>query len=161
VRLTTAFPATGLSTLFPEVRLKQFLEMRGADGGPWRRICALPAWWVGLLYDDAALEAAWSLVKSWTAEERQQLRDTVPRTGLSTPFRKTSVHEIARQVTKISRDGLSARARLNDGGFDETQYLEPVEETVASGLTPAEMLLGKYHGGWQGDVDRIFREFVY
>lgn len=159
-------PTTGdwnnhLSTMFPEVRLKQFLEMRGADGGPWRRICALPALWVGLLYDDAALEAAWSLVKDWSAEERQALRDTVPRTGLSTPFRDSKVHDIARDVTAIARDGLAARARVNDGGFDETQYLDPVEETVASGLTPAEMMLGKYHGGWQRDIDWIFRELAY
>src|SRR5690606_35060382 len=84
-----------LTTLFPEVRMKRFLEMRGADGGRWRRICALPSFWVGLLYDQSALDAAWDLVKTWTAEERQELRDSVPAAALDAKFCRGKVRDIA------------------------------------------------------------------
>ncbi|ODN71696.1 glutamate--cysteine ligase [Methylobrevis pamukkalensis] len=150
-----------LSTLFPEVRLKRFLEMRGADGGPWRKICALPAFWVGLLYDDDALDAASALIAGWTTEEMQTLRDAVPATALKTPFRGTTVHEIAREVVRISRGGLSRRARLNSGGYDETQYLDPVQETLATGRTPAEVMLGRLAGEWGGNLDRAFTDYAY
>jgi glutamate--cysteine ligase len=150
-----------LTTLFPEVRVKRFLEMRGADGGRWRRICALPAFWVGLLYDDGALEAAWSLVKDWTAEERQALRDSVPRLALKTPFRKGKVLDVAREAVAIARGGLAARARTNAAGSDERAYLAPVEEIVASGRTIAEQLLEAYHGPWKGDVSRVFTEYAF
>lgn len=150
-----------LTTLFPEVRLKRFLEMRGADGGPWRRICGLPAFWVGLLYDDAALEAAWQLVKDWTAEERQQLRNEVPELALETPFRGTRLIEIARDAVKISADGLKARGRLNSKGEDERIFLDFVEETAASGRTPADELLAKYEKAWGGDVGPIYSEYSF
>ncbi|SON54525.1 Glutamate-cysteine ligase GshA [Hartmannibacter diazotrophicus] len=150
-----------LSTLFPEVRLKRFLEMRGADGGPWRRICALPAFWVGLLYDETALDAALDLVKDWTTDEMQDLRDRVPTTALATEFRGRTVHQIARDVVSIARGGLARRARLNSGGYDETQYLDPVMETLASGKTPAELMLDRYKGEWQGDIDRVFEAYAY
>ena len=113
-----------LTTLFPEVRLKRFLEMRGADGGRWQRICALPAFWVGLLYDAQALDAAWDLVKDWTAEEREALRNAVPKTALATPFRDTTVQQIAREVLRISRRGLRARRRINAASQDEAMYLD-------------------------------------
>lgn len=150
-----------LSTLFPEVRMKRYLEMRGADSGPTRRILALPALWVGLLYDDASLDAAWDLVKDWTDEERQALRDAVPTTALATPFRNRTVLHIAREVLDLSRAGLARRARLNSHGADETVYLQPLEETVALGRTPAEMLLDKLNGPWGGDLDRVFAEYAY
>jgi glutamate--cysteine ligase len=150
-----------LSTLFPEVRLKQFLEMRGADGGPWRRICALPAFWVGLLYDDAALEAAWALVRDWSAQECQELRDQVPKTALATRFRDTDVNTIARKVVEISRDGLKARNHINESGFDESDYLAAVEETVAAGLSPADLMMMRYNGDWAGDIDRIYDDYAY
>jgi glutamate--cysteine ligase len=150
-----------LTTLFPEVRMKRFLEMRGADGGRWRRICALPALWVGLLYDGTALDAAWDLVKDWSAEERQALRDEVPRQALATPFRRTSVLDIARQVLSIAEAGLKARRRLNNRGEDETIYLEFLLDTVASARTPADDLLARYEGPWKRQIDPVFQEYAF
>ena len=150
-----------LTTLFPEVRLKRFLEMRGGDGGPWRRICALPAFWVGLLYDQSALDAAWDLVKDWTAEERLALRNAVPKRGLEAPFRSTTALEIARQAVKISAEGLKNRRRLNSKGEDETIFLEFAEEVAASGRTPADELLNRYYNSWQGQIDRIFTDYAF
>jgi glutamate--cysteine ligase len=150
-----------LTTLFPEVRMKRFLEMRGADGGRWRRICALPAFWTGLLYDAGALEEAWTLVKDWTAEERQALRNGVPRTALRTPFRGTTAQDIARQAVAIAGRGLKARARLNDKGEDERIFLAPLEAVVDSGRTWADDLLRAYETDWQRDIDRIFTEHAF
>ncbi len=150
-----------LTTLFPEVRLKRYLEMRGADGGPWRRLCALPAFWTGLLYDGASLDAAWSLVKSWTMEERQTLRDAVPRLGLKAPFRNVTLRDIAHDVVAMSRAGLKARGIIGPLGDDETVFVETVEETVRRGQTPAEDLLERFHGVWRGDVDQVFIDNAY
>lgn len=148
-----------LSTLFPEVRMKQFLEMRGADGAPWQGICALPAFWVGLLYDDTALDAAWDLVRDWTAEERHNLRREVPRLALKTPFRAGTLMDIARQAVEISRSGLKARGKLNWEGADESVFLRPLDYTLKTGKTPAERMLDLYHGEWQGDITRLFRDY--
>jgi glutamate--cysteine ligase len=150
-----------LTTLFPEVRMKRFLEMRGADGGRWRRICALPAFWTGLLYDPGALDAAWDLVKDWSAEERQGLREAVPRTALATPFRRGSVLDIARQAAGVSRAGLKRRAFKNAKGQDETIFLEPVEAILRNGLSPADEILARYHGEWGGRTDPLFREYAF
>ncbi len=146
-----------LSTLFPEVRLKQFLEMRGADMGDAAAVSALPALWVGLLYDAASRDAAWDLVRDWTDEERQRLREEVPRTALHTPFRDGTVADVARRVVELARAGLQRRARFEDGA-DETRYLAPLEATLALGKTPAERWLDRYHGEWAGDLGRIFDE---
>jgi glutamate--cysteine ligase len=150
-----------LTTLFPEVRMKRFLEMRGADGGRWRRICALPAFWAGLLYDRNALDAAWDLVKDWSAQERQALRDAVPRTALRTPFRKGSVLEVARQALEIARAGLVRRGRLDPQGRDETRFLEPIEAVLREGCTPAEELLARYQGDWGRRTAPLFTEFAF
>jgi glutamate--cysteine ligase len=150
-----------LTTLFPEVRLKRYLEMRGADGGPWRELCALPAIWTGLLYDQVSLDAAWALVKDWTAEERQAMRDAVPRLALKTPFRGGTVLDIAREAVAIAKSGLIARGAMNPGCRDETSFLEIVETIAASGITPAERLLETYHRDWHGDIDRIFVSEAY
>ena len=151
-----------LSTIFPEVRLKSFLEMRGADGGRWGKICGLPALWVGLLYDSQALDAAWDLVKDWTIEERSQVRHAVPKTALKTPLpRGGTVHDLARQVLQIASDGLSRRARLNSAGDNESGFLDPLHEVVATGVTPADRLLDKFHNEWNGDVSRIYEEFSF
>ena len=148
-----------LSTAFPEVRLKSFLEMRGADGGPWNRICALPALWVGLLYDDAALDAAWDLVRHWSMEEREALRNAVPKLALDAPLPGGGkLLDLAREVLAIASRGLSARARLNSSGDNEAGFLEPLEEIVASGKVPAQRLLDKYHGEWGGDISRVYEE---
>jgi len=149
-----------LSTAFPEVRMKSFLEMRGADGGPWNRICALPALWVGLLYDDGALDAAWDLVKDWPMVTREALRTQVPRLGLDAPIGENgrTLRDIAEQVLDISRAGLSARARLNSIGESEAGYLAPLDEVLASGKTHAERLLERYQTVWNGDISRVYAE---
>ena len=150
-----------MTTAFPEVRLKKYLEMRGADGGPWGRLCALPAFWVGLLYDDAALDAAWDLVRDFSMEERNALRDAVPRLALKTPFRGGSLRELAVEALKISAAGLQRRARCNARGQDERVFLDPLIEVVEANETPAERKLALFHGAWQGDIDHVFREYAY
>ena len=148
-----------LSTAFPEVRLKSFLEMRGADGGPWNRICALPALWVGLLYDQGALDAAWDLVKGWSMDEREALRNAVPKQALDARLPGGgTLRDLAREALRIARSGLSARARLNAGGDNETGFLEPLEEIVESGKVPAQRLLDKFQGEWGGDITRVYEE---
>jgi glutamate--cysteine ligase len=147
-----------LSTLFPEVRLKQFLEMRGADMGDAAHVNALPALWVGLLYTAASLDAAWDLVADWTAAERQAMREAVPRTALHTPFRRGTVGDVARRMLEIARDGLVRRSMMDDAGEDETKYLAPLETTLALGKTPAERWLDRYNGAWKGNLDHIFDE---
>lgn len=150
-----------LSTLFPEVRLKTFLEQRGADGGPWNNLCALPALWVGLLYDDTALNAALDIVKDWTAEERVALRLGAAHCGLKAPFRNGTMQDIAKEVLAIARSGLKARARLNHHGEHEAVFLDDLDEIAASGITPAERLLALYNGPWGGSVEPIFKEAAY
>lgn len=150
-----------LSTLFPDVRLKRFLEMRGADGGPWRRICALPAFWVGLLYDDAALDAAEDLTRSWTYEDTLAMRDAVPAQGLSAKHRGTSLFDVAREVLSISRLGLKNRNRLNGDEVDESIFLAPLDEVLAKKATLAEDLLALYNGRWNGSVDPVFADYQY
>ena len=150
-----------LTTAFPEVRLKQILEMRGADGGPWDRLCALPGFWGGILYDSVALDAAWDMVKDWTAEEHDHLRREVPQTALKTPFRDATVRELAIRVLEIADAGLRRRARLDSTGQDESSYLNPLREIAESGITPAEELLAQYEGPWKGSVDPVFQEYAY
>ena len=150
-----------LSTLFPDVRLKRFLEMRGADGGPWRRICALPAFWVGLLYDDAALAAADELTKSWSYEAVETLRNAVPAQGLAASFDGRPLLEIARDVVDISRAGLKSRARLNSEGQDESLFLAPLEEVLAKKATLSDDLLMLYNGRWNQSVEPVFEEYQY
>ncbi len=150
-----------MSTLFPEVRLKRFLEMRGADGGPWKSICGLPALWVGLLYDRTALDAAWDLVRDWTREEHEALRAEVPRRGLATPFRGGTLRDVARQALEIAEAGLKARARLDGGGLDETHFLNDLHEIAAGGPTPAEGLLEAYRGAWNKNIDELFCDISY
>ena len=148
-----------LSTIFPEVRLKSFLEMRGADGGRWSRICALPAFWVGLLYDGSALDAAWDEVRHWSLESRQKLRDSVPKEGLRamTPDGET-LQALGHRVLRIAESGLNARNRLNASGDNESGFLDPLREVLASGMTPADRLLERYHDDWRQDVSRVYEE---
>lgn len=151
-----------LSTAFPEVRLKSFLEMRGADGGPWGRICALPALWVGLLYDQGALDAAWDLVKAWDMAGREELRASVPKLGLDAPLPGGGrLRDIAGEVLDIAHAGLAARARHDAGGSDETGFLDPLREIVRRGMVPAELLLQRYHGAWGGDVAQVYEEMRF
>lgn len=158
---TIADWANHLSTLFPEVRLKKYLEMRGADGGPWNRLCALSAFWTGLLYDPVSRDAAWQMVKDWTAEEIRALRAEVPRLALSTPFRNTSVDDIAIDVLELAHRGLCHRKRFDALGRDETHFLNPLFQIADSGFTLAEELLFAYERRWKGSVDPVFREYAY
>ncbi|KAL7160101.1 hypothetical protein ABFS83_01G071800 [Erythranthe nasuta] len=144
-----------LTTIFPEVRLKRYLEMRGADGGPWRRLCALPAFWVGILYDEVALQNVLDLTADWTKEERQMLRNKVPVSGLKTPFRDGLLKHVAQEVVNFAKDGLERR------GFKETGFLNEVTEVVKTGITPAEKLLELYHGKWGQSIDPVFEELLY
>lgn len=150
-----------LSTLFPDVRLKRFLEMRGADGGPWRRICALPAFWVGLLYDQTALDAADALTADWSVEDVIAMRDTVPAQGLKARIAGRDLLDVARDVVSISRQGLQARKRLNSEGQDESVFLNPLDEVLAKKSTLAEDLLSLYHGRWNNSVLPVFEEYQY
>ncbi|RLQ87246.1 glutamate--cysteine ligase [Notoacmeibacter ruber] len=150
-----------LSTLFPDVRLKQFLEMRGADGGPWRRICALPAFWVGLLYDEQALDETFEWTKDWTVDEVQSIRDIVPEKALATPFREGTVRDLGYRALAIARAGLQRRAKMNPDGFDEAHFLAPLEEIVARGTSEAEEMLRAYHLRWGASIEPLFEEYAY
>ena len=153
--------ADHITTAFPEVRLKRFLEMRGADGGPFANLCALPALWVGLLYDQSALDAAWDLVKGWYIEDHAFLRAETPKTGLATPFRGRALAELAVEVLAIARSGLEARKRLDGRGNDESVYLHMLDRVVESGRAPADELVERWRGDWQGSFAPLFRDFAY
>ena len=149
------------TTAFPEVRLKKYLEMRGADGGPWNRLCALPALWTGLLYDSTALDAAWDLVKDFSMAERNALRDGVPKHALKLPFRNGTVRDLAERALQIAGHGLARRNQLNKSGASEAVFLEPMIEFAQANQTPAERKLELFHNEWNGDIDRVFREYAY
>jgi glutamate--cysteine ligase len=149
------------TTLFPEVRLKQYLEMRGADSGPWSRLCALPALWMGVLYDSAALAAAWDLCKDWDTADHERLRADVARVGLKAEVGGRTVQDVAKDMLAIAREGLKRRNRLSGGLVDESGYLGELDEIAASGITPAERLLELYNGPWAGDASKVFEAFAY
>ncbi|AOZ68349.1 glutamate--cysteine ligase [Rhodobacter xanthinilyticus] len=155
--------ADHLTTVFPEARSKKYIEMRGADGGPWRRLCALPAFWVGLMYDQGALDAAWDLVKGWDDETREGLRRAASKDALQGEFAGIKMHDLAREVVAISQAGLKARARPGADGLipDESHFLNALEESIATGQVPADELLARYHGDWGGDLSRIYAEYSY
>jgi len=152
--------ADHLTTAFPEARLKKYLEMRGADGGPWRRLCALPAFWVGLLYDTVSLDAAWDLVKGWSAAERQALRDAVPREGLSASIGGRKLAEVAAEVVALSRAGLARRALRSGDGQDETRFLEPLDAILERRQNLAQALQARYRDAWQGKVEPVMTEMA-
>jgi glutamate--cysteine ligase len=153
--------ANHLSTIFPEVRLKRYLEMRGADGVPWDRLPALPAFWVGLLYDDVSLDAAWDIAKGWTAHDRQALRDDVPRFGFKARIKDRYLFEIARECVKLAHEGLRRRGHVDHLGRDESRHLEPLERTIECGHTPAEEMLEKFKGAWKGSVEPAYTEYAF
>jgi glutamate--cysteine ligase len=161
VRATMGDWVDHLTTAFPDVRLKRYLEMRGADGGPWARICALPALWTGLLYDSSALDAAWDLVKDWSAEERATLKAEVPLRGLKASLRGRPLLDVAREVLRISEAGLNARAQDDGLGQDETAFLDTLKRIAESGVTPAEEMLAKFAGPWQGRIDPVYDEYAF
>ncbi|MBV7377360.1 glutamate--cysteine ligase [Maritimibacter dapengensis] len=155
--------ADHLTTIFPEARIKKFMEMRGADAGPWRRICALPAFWTGIMYDQQALDAAWDLVKGWNAETREELRVAASVDALQAEVGPIKMRDLANQALDISRGGLKRRARPGFGGMvpDERHFLNTLEDSVEEGMVPADELLAKYHGAWDGDISRVFGEYSY
>src|SRR5690348_7510111 len=157
-RATISDWSNHVSTIFPEVRLKRYLEMRGSDANPWLRLPALPALWVGMLYDDASLDAAWDVVKDWAAEERQTLRDQVPSLGFRATIRGRSLLDLAKQCLAIAHEGLKRRRFRDALGRDETRHLEPLDEFVERGRTPADELLEKFHGPWAGSVAPVYDE---
>ncbi len=153
--------ADHITTAFPEVRLKRYLEMRGADSGPLPMLSALPALWVGLLYDQGALDAAWDLVKGWSVADHDFLRRETPKTGLATQFKGRPLAELGREVVEIAHAGLRARKRLDAQGRDETIYLAPLDRAVASGQALADELLAKWQGEWKGSFAPLFRDYAY
>ncbi|NNF92010.1 MAG: glutamate--cysteine ligase, partial [Boseongicola sp.] len=155
--------ADHLTTIFPEARLKKFIEMRGADGGPWRRLCALPALWVGLTYDQGALDTAWDLVKDWDADTRDALRVAASVEALNADVNGISMHDLAREVVSIADAGLKSRAREGAGGLlpDETHFLNALKESLDTGQVPADELIERYNTDWNGDVTRVFEEYSY
>lgn len=155
--------ADHLTTIFTEARVKQFIEMRGADGGPWRRLCALPALWVGLMYDQGALDAAWDLVKGWDTATRDAMRVAASVEGLQAKVGDISMLDLAREVVTLSEAGLKARASPGAGGLvpDETHFLNALKESLETGKVPADELLERYHGDWNGDLSRIYDEYSY
>ncbi|MEM1236522.1 MAG: glutamate--cysteine ligase [Pseudomonadota bacterium] len=155
--------ADHLTTIFPEARVKKFIEMRGADGGPWRRLCALPAFWVGLTYDQGALDAAWDMAKSWDAETREAWRVAASVDGLKAEVGGVKMVDLAREAVDIAESGLKARAMPGAGGLvpDETHFLNALQESIESGQAPADELLAAYEGPWAGDIDRIYDEYSY
>nr|WP_313040630.1 glutamate--cysteine ligase [Brevundimonas diminuta] len=160
-RATAKDWADHLTTLFPEVRLKQYLEMRGADGGPWSRICALPALWAGILYDAPSLAAAWDLCKDWDIADHERLRRDVTRLGLKAEVNGRSVRDIAVDMVNIAKQGLKNRARFSGGMVDERGYITELEDIADSGVTSADRLLELYNGEWGGDVSRVYRDMAY
>src|SRR3569623_2064319 len=153
--------ANHLSTIFPEVRLKRYLEMRGSDGGPWGRLPALSAFWAGLFYDDVSLDAAWDLVKHWSAHERQALRDDVPRFGFKARIKDRYLFEIAKECLVLAHAGLRRRGRSDQLGRDETRHLEPLDRIIDSGRTPAEEMLEKFNGPGKGSEDPAYDEYAF
>jgi glutamate--cysteine ligase len=153
--------ADHLTTIFPEARLKKFIEMRGADGGPWRRLCALPAFWVGLIYDDTAQKAAWDVAKKWTAAERETLRADAARLGLRAEIGGRSLRDVAAELLEIAGQGLKTRAQAGGFDADEGHFLNALRETVERGETLADEFLRHYHGDWKGDLSRLYRDYSY
>jgi glutamate--cysteine ligase len=153
--------ANHLTTLFPEVRIKKYIEMRGADAGPWHRLCALPALWVGLLYDQTALDEAADLIADWSVEERAEMAGRVAKSGLKTPFRDHSLREIARRVAEIAAAGLGRRAALDYVGADESHFVTTLRQVAESGQSQSDLILSRYHGAWNGDLGRLFQELSY
>ncbi|WP_427789748.1 glutamate--cysteine ligase [Brevundimonas diminuta] len=160
-RATAQDWADHLTTLFPEVRLKQYLEMRGADGGPWSRICALPALWAGIFYDAPSLAAAWDLCKDWDIADHERLRRDVTRLGLKAEVNGRSVRDIAVDMVNIAKQGLKNRARFSGGMVDERGYITELEDIADSGVTSADRLLELYNGEWSGDISRVYRDCAY
>ena len=155
--------ADHLTTIFPEARFKKYMEMRGADGGPWRRLCALPAFWVGLMYDQSSLDPAWDLAKGWDTETREALRVAASEDGLHANVGSISMKKLAAQVIEIADAGLKARARQGAGGLipDETHFLNALKESLDSGKVPADELLEQYNGPWAGDLSKIYEQYSY
>ena len=150
-----------LTTLFPEVRIKRYMEMRGADGGPWKRLCALPAFWVGLLYDDTALDSAWDVAKNWTAEQRNQLRINVTEKGLKAKIGKFELADIAQHVLEISTHGLKSRNNLDSRGESEAHFLDDLKDMVKNKETEADKLLRLYESQWQRNISNIYTDHAY
>ena len=155
--------ADHMTTVFPEARVKQYIEMRGADGGPWRRLCALPAFWVGLTYDQGALDAAWDIAKGWDAETREALRVASSVDGLKANVAGINMLELAKEVVGIAEQGLKARAKPGAGGMvpDETHFLNALKESLETGQAPADELLENFQGDWNGDLKRVYAEYSY
>jgi glutamate--cysteine ligase len=147
--------ADHLTTIFPEVRLKKYLEMRGADSGLLAKLAALPAFWVGLLYDQDALDAAYELIVGSTSKQRQAMRNAVPASGLNATFKGRSLRELGKDILDISRKGLISR------GFSEEKHLDILDEELHSGKTQADILLEKYKTTWAQDINNVFTESVY
>ena len=155
--------ADHLTTIFPEARLKKFIEMRGADAGQWHRLCALPAFWVGICYDQSSLDAAWDIVKNWDEDDRENLRVAAAKDGLNGSVGNKKLIDLAKETVQISENGLAKRAKASCNGLhsDESLFLESLKENIEKRKSSADELLEKYHGSWNRDLTKIFEEYSY
>ena len=150
-----------LTTLFPQVRLKQYLEVRSMDACSWGQICGQPAFWVGLLYDEDCLNEVYSMISEWTNEDRLYLYKNSYKYGLQTPFKSGKILDIAKLLLKISHRGLKNRNFLSKDGYNETKYLEKIETSLEKGVSPADMLVGKYNKQWKQSIKLIYEENIF
>jgi glutamate--cysteine ligase len=153
--------ADHMTTVFPEARVKKYIEMRGADCGDVAHLAALPAFWVGLIYDQGALDAAWDLVKGFDAQTREGLRVAASVAALHGEAGGVKLLELSRQAVALAQSGLRARARAGAGRADEAGYLDVLVESLEAGAVQADRLLALYVGGWGRSLTPVYEAVSY
>ena len=151
-----------LTTLFPQVRLKQYIEIRSMDACSWDLICSQPAFWIGILYDDEIMDNAKEITESWTQEDREYLNKTVPQEGLQSTFKEKKLISFAQDFFELSKKGLKKRNRLSKNGeFDESIHMKDLEKNLENGCSPADCLINKYKLNWDKAVMPIYEEMIF
>jgi len=151
-----------LTTLFPQVRLKHYLEIRSMDACNWDLICSQPAFWIGILYDDEILDKIKQITEDWKGEDRQYLNKRVPEDGLKTEFKKRKLIDFAQEFFELSKKGLSKRNQLSKNGeFDESIHMKDLENNLTDGCSPADCLITKFNTTWEKSVLPIYKELAY
>ena len=150
-----------LTTIFPEVRLKSFLEMRGADGGRFESVCALSSFWVGLLYDSTSLDSSWAIVKNFNTDQLQELRIKVAKNGLNSSVEGIDLKTLTRKILNLSSDGLRRRDILNANGENESIYLDPLEKILSTGKSPSDELIERFSKNWDKNLVNMYKEYTF